>query len=48
MLGVTFPEQKDLVAFGWKNEMLVMLVGKLGLYTKELGNYAGYWLRKVN
>ena len=47
VLGVTFPEQKDLVAFGWKNEMLVLLVSKLGIYQKELGNYAGYWLRKV-
>ena len=29
-------------------KMLVLLVRKLGIYTKELGNYAGYWLRKVN
>ena len=29
-------------------KMLVLLVSKLGIYTKELGNYAGYWLRKVN
>ena len=46
-LGVTFPENEDVVAFGRKNEMLVLLVSKLGIYQKELGNYAGYWLRKV-
>ena len=40
-------EKEDVVAFGWKNEMLVLLVSKLGIYKKELGNYAGYWLRKV-
>ena len=37
VLGVTFPEQKDLVAFGWKNEMLVLLVSKLGIYKKRIG-----------
>ena len=47
-IGVTFPENEDVVAFGRKNEMLVLLVSKLGIYQKELGNYAGYWLRKVN
>ena len=41
-------EKEDVVAFGWKNENLVLLVSKLGLYTKEFGNYAGHWLRKVN
>ena len=46
-IGVTFPENEDVVAFGRKNEMLVLLVSKLGIYQKELGNYAGYWLRKV-
>ena len=46
-IGVTFPENEDVVAFGRKNEMLVLLVSKLGIYKKELGNYAGYWLRKV-
>ena len=35
-LGVTFPEKKDVVAFGWKNEMLVLLVSRLGIYTNEL------------
>ena len=45
-IGVTFPENEDVVAFGRKNEMLVLLVSKLGIYQKELGNYAGYWLRK--
>ena len=46
-IGVTFPENEDAVTFGRKNEMLVLLVSKLGIYQKELGNYAGYWLRKV-
>ena len=46
-LGVTFPKNEDVVAFERKNEMLVLLVSKLGIYKKELGNYAGYWLRKV-
>ena len=46
-LGVTFPENEDVVAFGRKNEMLVLLGSILGMYKKELGNYVGYWLRKV-
>ena len=46
-LGVTFPENEYVFAFGRKNEVLVLLVSKLGIYKKELGNYAGYWLRKV-
>ena len=46
-IGVTFPENEDVVAFGRKNEMLVLLINKLGIYQKELGKYAGYWLRKV-
>ena len=46
-LGVAFPENEDVVTFGRKNEMLVLMVIKLGIYEKELGNYAGYWLRKV-
>ena len=46
-LGVTFPENEDIVAFGKKNEMLVLLVSILGMYKKELGNFAGYRLRKV-
>ena len=46
-LGVTFPKNEDVVAFERKNEMLVLLVSKLGTYKKELGNYAGYWLRKM-
>ena len=46
-IGVTFPENEDVIAFGGKNGMLVLLVSKLGIYKKELGNYAGYWLRKV-
>ena len=45
-LDVTFPENKDVVAFGRKNEMLVLLVSKLDIYKKELGNYAGYRLKK--
>ena len=47
-IGVTFPENEDVVAFGRKNEMLVLLAGKLDLYKKAFGNYAGYWLKKVN
>ena len=46
-LGVTFPENEDGVAFERKNEMLVLRVSKLGIYKKELGNYGGYWLRKM-
>ena len=46
-LGVAFPESEDVVTFGRKNEMLVLLVIQLGIYKKELGNYAGYWLRKL-
>ena len=42
-LGVTFLKNEDLVAFGGKNKMLVLLVRELGIYKKELGNYAGYW-----
>ena len=45
--GVAFPENEVVVAFGRKNAMSVLLVSKLGIYQKELGNYAGYWLRKV-
>ena len=47
-LGVTFPKNEDVVAFKKKNEMLVLLVSKLGIYKKELGNYASYWLRKMH
>ena len=46
-IGVTFPKNEDVVAFERKNEMLVLLVNMLGINKKELGNYAGYWLRKV-
>ena len=46
-LGVTFPEIEDVVTLGWKNEMLVGVESKFDIYKKELGNYAGYWLRKV-
>ena len=46
-LGVAFPENEDVVTFGRKNEMLVLLVIKVGHIRKKLGNYAGYWLRKV-
>ena len=46
-LRVTFPKNEVVVAFERKNEMLVLLVSKLGIYKKELGNYAGYQLRKV-
>ena len=45
--GVTFPENEGVVAYERKSEMIVLLVSKLGIYKKELGNYAGYWLRKV-
>ena len=45
-LGVAFPENEDLVTFGRKNEMLVLLVGKLDLYKKAFGNYVGYLLKK--
>ena len=41
-IGVTFPENEDVVAFGRKIEMLVLLVSKLGMCKKELGSYAGY------
>ena len=43
-LGVTFPKNEDVVAFERKNEMLVLLVIKLGMYKK---NWA-IMLRKVN
>ena len=46
-LGVTFPKNVDVVAYERKNEMLVLLVSKLGIYKKELGNYASNWLRKM-
>ena len=35
--GATFPENEDVVAFGWKNEMLILLVSKLDMCKKELG-----------
>ena len=41
-LGVNLPENKDVVAFGRKNERLVLLVINLGISEKELSNYAGY------
>ena len=44
---VNLTKNEDIVAFGRNNKMLVLLVSKLGRYKKELGNYAGYWLRKV-
>ena len=34
-LGVAFPENEDVVTFGRKNEMLVLLVIKLGIYKKN-------------
>ena len=34
-LGVTFPKNEDVVAFERKNEMLVLLVSKLGIYQKN-------------
>ena len=46
-IGVTFPENEDVVTFGWKNEKLVRVESKFDIYKKELGNYAGYRLRKV-
>ena len=45
---VNLTKNEDIVAFGRKNEMLVLLAGKLDLYKKAFGNYAGYWLKKVN
>ena len=42
-----FPENEDVVTFGWKNEMLVRVENKFNSYKEELGNYAGYRLRKV-
>ena len=35
-LGVTFPENEYVFAFGRKNEVLVLLVSKLGIY-KRIG-----------
>ena len=35
-IGVTFPENEDVVAFGRKNELLVLLLSKLGIYKKGL------------
>ena len=46
-IGVTFPENEDVVLFGWKNERLVRVASKFDIYKKELGNYVGYRLRKV-
>ena len=46
-LGATFHENEDVVTFGWKNEMLVRVESKFDKNKKELGNYAGYQLRKV-
>ena len=46
-IGVTFPENEDVVTLGWKSEMLFGVEIKFDTYKKELGNYAGYWLRKV-
>ena len=36
-LGVTFPKNEDVVAFERKNEMLVLLISKLGIYKKRIG-----------
>ena len=36
-LGVTFPENEYVFAFGRKNEVLVLLVSKLGIYKKRIG-----------
>ena len=33
--GVFFPENDDADVFGRKNEMLVLLVSKLGIYKKN-------------
>ena len=46
-LGVTFPGNEDVVTFGWKNQMLAVVESVFDIYKKELGNYAGYWLKKV-
>ena len=46
-IGVTFPENEDVVTFWWKIERLVRVESKVDIYKKELGNYAGYRLRKV-
>ena len=44
---VIFLENEDVVTSGWKNEKLVRVESKFDIYKKELGNYAGYRLRKV-
>ena len=48
---MTFPhflnENEDIVTFGSENEKLVRVESKFDIYIKELGNYAGYRLRKV-
>ena len=36
-LGVTFLENEDVVAFERKNEMLVLLISKLDIYKKRIG-----------
>ena len=46
-IGVTFPENEDVVTFWWKIERLVRVESKVDIYKKELGNYARYRLRKV-
>ena len=40
-IGVTFPENDDVVTFGWKNEKLVRRERRFNIYIKELGNFAG-------
>ena len=41
-LGVAFPEKEDVVDLDGKTKCyIVLLVSKLVIYRKELGNYAG-------
>ena len=34
-IGVTFPENEDVVTFGWKNEKLVRVERKSNIYIKN-------------
>ena len=36
-IGVTFPENEDVVTFGWKNEMLVGVEKQVRLIQKRIG-----------
>ena len=45
-IGVTFPENEDVVTFWWKIERLVRMESKVDIYKKELGIYTGYGREK--